>query len=83
MFAAVQGNVLGTVMATAQDRGFCQGRALFVWKVFIKPLLDEVAEGEEFPKEDARAVVEQLVKYCLAEGLAEESLRGDLMYEPD
>jgi len=69
MFSTVQGNVLGAVIAPKGTENYPKERRMFVWRAMIQPLLQEVAEHEEFPQEDAKKVVQELQKFCLEQGL--------------
>ncbi len=69
MFSVVHGNVLGTVIAPKGQEDLPKGKRALVWRVIVRPLVDEVAEHEEFPVDDARKVVAELGKFCMEEGV--------------
>jgi hypothetical protein len=70
MHWVVHGNVLGAVIAPKGTETLPKGKRAFVWRVFMRPLVEEVAEHEEFPSEDAKRVSRALFEYCKDEGIA-------------
>jgi hypothetical protein len=70
MYSTVHGNVVGAVIAPRGTEDYPKERRMFVWRAIVKPLIDEVAELEEFPREDAAKVVRDLQRFCIDEGLA-------------
>jgi hypothetical protein len=69
MFSVVHGNVVGAVIAPKGSEMLAKDKRLFVWRVMIRPLIDEVAEHEEFPKEDGEKVITELARFCKDAGL--------------
>jgi hypothetical protein len=70
IYSVIHGNVLGCVLAPKGTEQLPKAERMFVWKASIRPLVEEVAEGEPFPADDARKVVEALFHFCKDEGLA-------------
>lgn len=69
MFSVVHGNVVGAVIAPRGSEKLPKDQRMFVWRAMIRPLIDEVAQYEEFPREDGKKVVRALQRYCEEEGL--------------
>jgi hypothetical protein len=80
IYSVVPGNVLGAVIAPRGTEDYPKDRRMFVWRTMLRPLVEEVAEYEEFPKDDAKKVAQALFQFCLNEGLAvpvdEEKRKG-------
>lgn len=68
--AIVHGNVVGAVIAPKGTEDLPKHERRFVWRALLKPLVDEVAEHEPFPLQDAEQVAQELFDYCIAEGLS-------------
>jgi hypothetical protein len=69
MHSVVHGNVLGAVIAPKGTEHYPKDRRMLVWRVMIRPLVEEVAEHEEFPQDDAKEVAMELFDFCVQEGL--------------
>jgi hypothetical protein len=69
MFSVVHGNVVGAVIAPRGSEDLPRDQRMFVWRAMIKPLVDEVAQHEEFHRHDAMKVALELQDYCAKEGL--------------
>lgn len=70
MHSVVHGNVVGAVIAPRGTEHYPKNKRMHVWRVMIRPLIEEVAEHEEFPQEDANKVTRALFNFCKDEGLA-------------
>ena len=70
MFSVVHGNVVGAVIAPKGTEDYPKDQRAFVWRTLIKPLVEEVAEHEEFPKDAGIKVVKELIRFCTEEGLS-------------
>lgn len=79
--AIVHGNVLGAVIAPRGTETIPKSQRLFVWRVLLKPLLEEVAEHEPFPEQDAERVARELFEFCVAEGLAVSRHREPMPFQ--
>jgi hypothetical protein len=65
----IHGNVVGYVIAPKGKEDLPRKERAFVWRAIIKPLAEEVAEHEEFPREDALKVARDLGKFCMEQGM--------------
>jgi hypothetical protein len=70
IYSVIHGNVLGVVIAPKGTEHLPKAERAFVWRVSMRPLVEEVAEGEAFPADDAKKVGEALFHFCKDEGLA-------------
>lgn len=70
MFSVVHANVLGVVIAPRGTEHLPKDRRMHGWKTMIGPLVQEVAEYEEFPADDVERVRRALFQYCLRKRLA-------------
>ncbi len=66
----ISGNVLGVVIAPRGTEDLPKGKRFLVWRVMVRPLVEEVAVDQELPVDDIAKVVRQLQDYCIAEGIA-------------
>lgn len=69
MFSTVHGNVVGAVIAPRGTEDLPPNQRMFVWRAMIRPLIDEVAQYEEFPIDDGKKVARELQQYCREQGL--------------
>jgi hypothetical protein len=69
IYSTVHGNVVGAVIAPKGTENYPKDRRMFVWRAIIQPLVQEVAEHEEFPTGDMTRVVQDLQRFCIDEGL--------------
>jgi len=69
IYSIVHGNVVGAVIAPKGTENYPKDKRAFVWRTLIGPLIMEVAEHEEFPKDDVAKVARALGKFCFDEGL--------------
>jgi hypothetical protein len=68
--AFVHGNALGVVLEPAGAREhFAPSDLPNTWQVKIGPLVAEAAVGTEFPKEDYKLVIRDLVTFCEEKGI--------------
>jgi hypothetical protein len=68
--SVIHGNVLGVVLAPKGTEDFPKDKRMGVWKASIRPLVEEIAEHEVFPHEDAARVMSMLFRFCCDEGVA-------------
>jgi hypothetical protein len=68
--AFVHGNALGVVLEPRAVDGMNDDDRKNLWKVCLGPLVEEVAIGSEYPKEDCDRVVKDLVRFLDKEGVS-------------
>ncbi len=70
MHTVIHANVIGAVLAPKGMENLPKEKRAFEWRVLVRPLIEEVAEHEEFPVNDVKRVVKELGAYCIDAGLA-------------
>jgi hypothetical protein len=66
----VHGNALGVILEPRGLDGVPEKQRADLWKVCIGPLVEEVAIGSEYPKEDFDNVVKDLSEFLESKGVS-------------